>query len=79
MESVVSLDFVSTVDLMIHGISIMTTLISCSDCLQTNNVCGWCVYSKVCSGMAAVCVEDEHFLQVMLDTQHESNVATYSN
>ncbi len=24
----------------------------CSDCLDTDNVCGWCVVNKECSGTA---------------------------
>ena len=40
-------------------------LYSCSECLQTDNACGWCVYDKVCSGTSAPCVNGtDNFLQV---------------
>ena len=40
-------------------------LYSCSQCLQTNNTCGWCIYNKICSGTATPCVNGtENYLQV---------------
>ena len=43
-------------------------LYSCSQCLQTNNACGWCIYNKVCSGTADPCLSvngtDTAYLQV---------------
>ena len=39
---------------------------SCSRCLQTDDACGWCVYSKVCSGTpASSCINGtDNYLQV---------------
>ena len=40
---------------------------SCSQCLQTNNACGWCIYSKVCSGTATPCNSGtDTFVQVTM-------------
>ena len=37
---------------------------SCSQCLQTDNACGWCIYNKVCSGTSAPCTSETNWLQV---------------
>ena len=39
---------------------------SCSQCLQTDNACGWCIYNKVCSGTPAPCTNETSWLQVSL-------------
>lgn len=36
----------------------------CSDCLQTENPCGWCMNNKLCRGTAADCITPPSFLQV---------------
>jgi len=37
---------------------------SCSQCLQTNNACGWCIYNKVCSGTPARCTNETNWYQL---------------
>ena len=37
---------------------------SCSQCLQTDNACGWCIYNKVCSGTPALCTSETNWFQV---------------
>ena len=37
---------------------------SCSQCLQTDNACGWCIYNKVCSGTPAPCTDEANWFQV---------------
>ena len=37
---------------------------SCSQCLQTDNACGWCIYNKVCSGTPAPCTNETNWFQV---------------
>ena len=37
---------------------------SCSQCLQTDNACGWCIYNKVCSGTPAPCTSGTNWFQV---------------
>ena len=37
---------------------------SCSQCLQTDNACGWCIYNKVCSGTPAPCASGTNWFQV---------------
>ena len=39
---------------------------SCSQCLQTDNACGWCIYNKVCSGTPAPCTNETNWYQVSL-------------
>ena len=43
---------------------------SCSQCLQTNNACGWCIYNKVCSGTPAPCSNETNWYQVSLLSLH---------
>ena len=40
---------------------------SCSECLQTDNACGWCIYNKVCSGTPDPCISGtDNYLQVCI-------------
>ena len=47
------------------SVDILFFFFSCSQCLQTNNACGWCVYNKVCSATADSCLDGtDGFLKV---------------
>ena len=42
---------------------------SCSECLQTENICGWCIYNKLCNGTPTLCQNETGFLQVTTQCQ----------
>ena len=50
----------------IHVVWVHVPTHSCSQCLQTDNVCGWCIYNKVCSGIPAPCTNETNWFQVSL-------------
>ena len=37
---------------------------SCTQCLQTNSACGWCIYNNVCSGTPVRCSDETNWYQV---------------
>ena len=37
---------------------------SCSQCLQTDNACGWCIYNKECSAISGRCTNETNWFQV---------------
>ncbi len=62
------------VDVYMHGTDMLLAnnyikchvVCRCSDCLDTDDVCGWCVVNKECSGTAQDCTSTSNFLIVRL-------------
>ena len=52
---------------------------SCSQCLQTNNACGWCIYNNVCSGTPAPCTNETNWYQVSLLWLHDPTSPAFPN
>ena len=49
------------------------SIISCVECVDTENACGWCLYSGICSGVCDDCAKpagvNNSFLKVYYYTQ----------
>ena len=51
----------------------LANIISCVECVDTENACGWCLYSGICSGVSDDCAKpasvNNSFLKVYYYTQ----------
>ncbi len=43
-----------------------TVACRCTECMQTNNACGWCTMNKLCRGTNNDCMNSSNFLQVTI-------------